>query len=472
MSVSITLIVPVFNVEKYLEQCLESVVEQIVPFDKVILVNDGSTDNSLQICKRYVSDYKKIELINQENKGLSAARNIGMLYAQSEYVMFLDSDDYLELNVVEKLKNKLEKNKYDAVFFDSNIFCEKRCEIKKNIYDRSKAGLDKLKMTGLEYFYKCYPQNYIVSACMGVYKRQVLNKEGIKFPEGLLFEDNYFSFVILNRAKKVTHISEKLYHRRYRKNSITTSKYSARKLRDHIKIGLLIWNEIKQIDERILFHQREVFLRFINDYFSMVLKNCQRCLEEKILLNEEAEGFLENMTSQYLILLTRLKVCDSKDVSLLDCVLRSLDKIFLWNIGNVKEGKKIAETIIKIQKDLYVDLLSGLPLDDKNSKVAIYGMGKHTEGLLAIYERLIGKVTCDLIFLDSYKDNGEYKDKKIVNYRGIDKTIRLIIISSFLYEKEMLENVRSIDSTVSIYTFYDSLKEDAFSKYETFLKYC
>lgn len=468
----IAIIIPIYNVEKYLEQCLQSVAEQSVPFDEVILVNDGSTDNSLQICEKYVSNYGYFKLINQYNKGLSAARNVGVRYADCEYVMFLDSDDYLSVNTVETLKHELKTAKYDVVYFDSNIYCEEGWEPKRNIYDRSGAGIDRIRMTGREYFYECYPGNYVVQACMAIYNKNILVKKQIRFPEGLYFEDNYFSFIVLNRVQKVMHISEKLYYRRYRAGSITTGNYSEKKFRDHIEIGLLIWEEIRQIQLDILLERRDLFLQFINDYFDMVLRKQRIFLEQKIPMCENTKGLLEKMVFQYLRFLNMLNVHNSREISLLNKILGSFDKLLLCSIGDRKQIKRMAYDIADRQKVLYRDLLCELPLSDMSYKVGIYGMGKHTEGLLTLYGKLIGKINCELVFLDSYQDNAVYKGSSIINYQKIDKSIHLVIVSSFLYEKEMHRNIRSINESMPIHTFYNNLKGDAFSNYEVFLKYC
>ena len=96
MNVTITVIVPIYNVEKYLVECLESIASQTIAFDEVILINDGSTDKSLLICEKYVSKYSYFNLINQKNQGPSSARNQGLKHMTKEYVMFLDSDDFLD----------------------------------------------------------------------------------------------------------------------------------------------------------------------------------------------------------------------------------------------------------------------------------------------------------------------------------------------------------------------------------------
>ena len=211
MDIFISLIIPVYNVEDYLFQCLNSVINQIEAFDEVIIVNDGSTDHSKEICEKYVSRYKHFKLISQKNQGLSVARNRGINEASGDYIMFLDSDDYLRNDAVKILKEKLKETLFDMILFDADIFFDKTViKSKKNIYDRSLSGLDGKVMSGEEYFAKAYPENYIVSVCMAIYKSQLIKKEKIFFPEGLYFEDNYFSFVFLEHANKIDRKSTRL----------------------------------------------------------------------------------------------------------------------------------------------------------------------------------------------------------------------------------------------------------------------
>ena len=303
-NVTISLIVPVYNVEKYLTQCLESIVRQSVSFDEVIIINDGSTDQSQSICEKYISQYNYFKLINQENRGLSSARNIGLDCASGEYVMFLDSDDYLRYDAVKILKEKLQKTSGDAIFFDAEIFFDKNVlENNKNIYDRSLAGLDGKIMSGEEYFSRCYPKNYIVSVCMAVYRIQLIQKEKISFPEGIYYEDNYFSFVFLEHAEKVAHISEKLYYRRYRINSITTSDYSERKFSDHIQIGLLIWDEVLKRSSTLTRKKEEIFLKYVSDYYCMIIERYEYCRESYIQLNENVENKMRMMAENFFMLL-------------------------------------------------------------------------------------------------------------------------------------------------------------------------
>lgn len=471
MDINITVIVPVYNVENYLIQCLDSVVKQSVPFDEVILINDGSSDNSLTICKEYVSKYKYFKLIDQKNQGLSIARNRGIKYALSEYIMFLDSDDYLSLDTVKILKKNLLEFSYDAVFFDANIICEKEIySTKKNLYDRSGAGLDGIRLSGWEYFIKCYSKYYVASACMAVYKKREIVTLNIEFPEGLYFEDNYFTLMFTCQARCVIHISEKLYQRRYRENSITTSVYSERKFIDYIKCFLLSVNGICQMKQCILIKLKEKFVEYISDWCNFGFDNYEMCIEENIELSKNAVCFFYRMQEKYLWLLDKLSFNASLlDLAVLNKILEILLLIKFYEFKNKKYVEDKISEIIVAEKNFYLNILKEIPLN-KVCKVGIYGTGKHTEGMLNIYENLVGRITCNLVFIDSKKDNEWYKGWKVINYQKInDEKLDIIVISSFLYEEQMLRNIRDINVNIPIHVFYHTLKEDIFSGYETFL---
>lgn len=473
MDIFISLIIPVYNVEDYLFQCLNSVINQIEAFDEVIIVNDGSTDHSKEICEKYVSRYKHFKLISQKNQGLSVARNRGINEASGDYIMFLDSDDYLRNDAVKILKEKLKETLFDMILFDADIFFDKTViKSKKNIYDRSLSGLDGKVMSGEEYFAKAYPENYIVSVCMAIYKSQLIKKEKIFFPEGLYFEDNYFSFAFLEHANKIVYISDKLYCRRYRINSITVSNYSERKFSNHIQIGILIWHEILKRKKSLTQQKEEFLLKYISDYYCMVLDKYHYCKISHIQLGENTENYLKDMIKYYSVLLELLHIERiHENLTLFNQVLTGFYCTNLYVRENLKGEKILIQNIVEKQKHSYYLLLEKIPLNKPGVKVGIYGTGKHTEGLLRIYESLFGKIVCDLYFLDSFKEKGYVWGRKLINYKEIDTSTDLIILSSFLYEQEMLENIRSVIKKISIYRFYDDIKEDIFSGYKAFLSY-
>ena len=131
--IKISIIVPVYNVEKHIEKCLDSILEQTLKEIELIVINDGSTDNSLKKIKKYKED-KRIIIINKKNEGLTKTRNIGFKIAKGKYIYNMDSDDYLESNkALEKLYNKIEKDDLDILVFDFYREYKNKKEYSKNI---------------------------------------------------------------------------------------------------------------------------------------------------------------------------------------------------------------------------------------------------------------------------------------------------------------------------------------------------
>lgn len=140
----VTIVIPVYNTQSYIDQCLSSVVNQTFSNIKIIIVNDGSTDNSLKICQKYADNDNRITLVNKPNEGVSIARNVGISLAEGEWIYFLDSDDYLDKNTVENLLDEAELFDADIIQFgvrsyiDLNIVREKKPKNKKiynNLHD-------------------------------------------------------------------------------------------------------------------------------------------------------------------------------------------------------------------------------------------------------------------------------------------------------------------------------------------------
>ncbi|MBQ9298390.1 MAG: glycosyltransferase [Clostridia bacterium] len=203
----VSVIVPVYNVEKYIEKCLDSLVNQTLKDIELIIVNDGSTDSSEQIILKYKDKNSNIMYLTKENGGLSDARNFGIPYATGDYIAFLDSDDYVELSLYEKLYNKAIETNADMVECD---FYWEYSETKM-IHDRNARYKDKSDMYA----------NARVVAWNKLYKREVLLNSGVQFPKGLRYEDLEFFYKILPKLRKIELIEEPLIHYVQRNNSIT-----------------------------------------------------------------------------------------------------------------------------------------------------------------------------------------------------------------------------------------------------------
>lgn len=224
--VSVSIIVPIFNVEKYLAECLDSLVKQTMDDIEIIMVNDGSTDDSGEIAKSYVDLNENFILINRENGGLSAARNSGLDVARGEYVYFLDSDDFLANDAIEKLYKKAKAEDLDQLRFVAYTF-EDGTKNYMWIRDIAKGGYKYMGdysgvYKGLDFYQKTLDNDdYYPSCCMIFTKRSVIEDNHLRFREGIIHEDHLFNFQLTMLCNKVALLHEPLYYRRYRTGSIT-----------------------------------------------------------------------------------------------------------------------------------------------------------------------------------------------------------------------------------------------------------
>lgn len=206
----VSIIVPVYNVENYIKKCLESLVNQTLKDIEIIIVNDGSTDNSEKIIQKYLEKYQyKIKYVTKQNGGLSDARNYGMKFATGEYIAFLDSDDYVDITLYEKMYNKAIEEDCDFVECDF-IWKYEDKEIKDYgiIYENKHEMLEKAR----------------VVAWNKLIKRKLINKTQIKFPKGLRYEDVEFFYKLLPYINKFGFIKEFLIYYVQRSNSIVNTQ--------------------------------------------------------------------------------------------------------------------------------------------------------------------------------------------------------------------------------------------------------
>jgi len=226
-----SIIIPVYNVEPYLRQCLDSVIHQDYSDYEIICINDGSTDNSLAILKMYSKSDNRIKIINQKNCGLSAARNAGILEATGDYILFLDSDDWLEQNALQILAVK--QYGEDLVCFNGRRAFE---DGKTEMPD---SGIVENNLTGWDYYNKyalVSRKFHFVCTVLRMYKRKFLIKNNLLFNEGILHEDNHFTPIICYFAQSVRVIPDILYIYRIRKGSIMQSQ-NVQRLFDMIKVA-------------------------------------------------------------------------------------------------------------------------------------------------------------------------------------------------------------------------------------------
>ena len=219
----ISVIVPVYNVEEYLEECLESIKRQTYTDIEVILVNDGSIDRSKEICERYCEKDSRFKLVNQENKGLSGARNRGMLESKGEFISFVDSDDVLKEDMLEQLMKQMTSEDIDIVeCWYTNEKQELELSTPKNVKTIFQ-GDSKEALVSL-----CKDNIVRLNAVAKLFRRQVI----INFPflEGLFYEDVYGGIGILKHIRKMVKINYIGYYYRVRQGSIMNREFNIKNL--------------------------------------------------------------------------------------------------------------------------------------------------------------------------------------------------------------------------------------------------
>ena len=215
-----SVIIPVYNTELFLRKCVESVLRQTYQSYEVIIVNDGSTDRSKEIAEAYGEGYAQIQVITQENKGLGGARNTGIDAACGDYLVFLDSDDYIREDMLEVLHGALQSTKPDVVAYDAymvdlnGVICNRST---LRVYDTSRENLSGKDLLMME-----------PTSCLKIYRRELFQGGKIYFPESLWYEDFATIPRVALYAQKVTYLKEPLYYYVQNPDSITHSKYSER----------------------------------------------------------------------------------------------------------------------------------------------------------------------------------------------------------------------------------------------------
>lgn len=253
----ISVIVPVYNVESYVAECIESIQNQTYMNLEIILVNDGSTDASGDICDKYAAYDERIQVIHKENAGVSAARNTGIESANGDYIGFVDSDDYIAPTMYEDMLKLMVEHDLDIIECtafrnngDTNI--EGCNDGSLEIFNRDEA----LKMA----MYDCF-----VAVWSQLYKRRVISD--VRFPVGRKFEDSAVSYLFIANTKRVGHINRCLYYYRLNPNSTTQTSFDAKSR----------WDFVLGYEERLQYaidHQ----LPYVDDCNSLLMKAVLSCL--------------------------------------------------------------------------------------------------------------------------------------------------------------------------------------------------
>lgn len=227
----LSIIIPVYNVEAYLTECLDSVFTQNLNYCEVITINDGSTDSSGKVLADYQKTHPELIIIDQQNKGLSGARNTGMTHAKGDYLYFLDSDDYMLPNAIAKILETIANTNAEVIGFNATANATAVYIPSYNVSDVPKSGVD--------YFVDYYKDNGVypnINVPIYVYQKSFLESYQLSFKEGIYHEDILFTILVFYYTKSICAINFPIFnYRQHREGSITTN-VKLKNLTDRTKI--------------------------------------------------------------------------------------------------------------------------------------------------------------------------------------------------------------------------------------------
>lgn len=332
----VSVIMPVYNTALYLRSCLDSLKYQTLQNIEVICVNDGSNDDSLHILKRYAKDDKRFVIVTEINSGQSVARNTGVKFAKGEYLYFCDSDDMLKDIALEKLYKKAEKENLEMVFFNTDVFFQNKEFInvdklkyyeRKNNYEGSWTGITLMKSM-------LDNNEYLVSPCLNIINHEFFIKNKLWFVEGIVHEDNAYTFKAMYSAKRVGFLDDKLYIHRIRKNSTTTSVKSFANVYGFFYSAIEIINFSKE--QNLLQENLKLFENILNKLLDNALKIYNN-------LSNSDKNIQSIMTVYEQILFKKL---------VLDHQQGNKNKIISENKNPVKQETQVKTDLIKMEQEL------------------------------------------------------------------------------------------------------------------------
>ena len=288
MTIKVSVIIPVYNVEDYLEKCLDSIINQTLKDIEIICINDGSTDNSLEILEEYAEKDERIKIITK-NEGLGPARKTGLDIASGEYIYFVDSDDWVALNALETLYTNAKINNSDVVIFKFAFAYKNKFEypiILEN-YLKKDTDVNNLNLNDI----KPFIMNRYFAVWFKIFKHELFNKYDDFYFEGVTYEDVPFHVQTLLRAEKISYCPETLYFYRKRdKGSLLNSSVESIKIFDIFEV--INYTEQFLENNGFMEEYRSEFLLFklqqINYYFMRCGKEFQKDFldRSKISINE------------------------------------------------------------------------------------------------------------------------------------------------------------------------------------------
>ena len=276
----LSVVVPVYNMEKYLDRCIESILKQTYKNMEILLIDDGSTDNSYNICEKYKKKDNRIKVFYKKNGGLSDAKNYGILHSSGEFITFVDADDWIDETMYEVMLKEMQEKKADISICGRYIDFEDG-KSRKWFYDKL---LVMNKIESLLYLNSFY--DFDMASWDKIYRRDLF--ENIKFPYGKKCEDAYTTYLLFEKADLIVYIPECFYHYFQRQGSISRSKELNM---DYIYAAKEQMNFFKE-------NYSEIYFAGVTHYVFAIKSLYQVAIERDIVLNDEMKRLVKE-TKKY-----------------------------------------------------------------------------------------------------------------------------------------------------------------------------
>ena len=407
--IKVSIVIPVYNVEDYLEDCIQSVLKQSLEEIEVICINDGSTDASQEILDVFFQKDPRVKVSTHiENSGPSVARNIGLSLAKGKYIYFLDSDDMIKKDCLEKLWKISEKYNLDICYFDANpIYQNKQMQEKYKDYSLSHKVICSEVVNGQELFYRFVTNNdWSPSVPRQFFNRQFLINSGLKYEKGILHEDELFSVLAIIKADKVFSISEKLFLRRYRENSIITSTKSCKNIQGLYRCYCKLLEELKH-----------------KNNYSVKTKMAMMMILDRLLTSL-------NSARKKIDIETSIVIDDLYEQYLYECI-----------VDNRCYYKVLEEDIKRIDQNVYV-----------------YGTG-------AIAEQITSQLSAHGIVIDAYvvsdpRDNPSvFLGHPVISVDELKENITVVVATSTVHHLAIANSLSRIKKCTVLYSKYNDEAE-------------
>ena len=303
----VTVIIPVYQAERYMEECLRSVMEQTLPDIEIICIDDRSSDGSREIVSRLAGEDPRIHLyVNKKNLGPGATRNLGLDLAKGKYIYFLDCDDRIRRETLQELVETAERDALDVCIFEADFLYENK-GLEESFHKnpaRFKGSYPDV-MTGKNVF-KAWMKvwDWIPAPPRYFYKRSFLMENGIRFAEGVQHEDEMFAFDVLMNAERVRVLCKAYYFRRFREGSIMTSTPTMENVKGCVEIIAHLHEytnhqNLKETDKEladgILFYESKILATAVGKYKTVIAHGQADCLPEEKIPDASGEEIFQKI---------------------------------------------------------------------------------------------------------------------------------------------------------------------------------